>query len=322
MMSRFTLALAAALALPTIAWAGPLKPEQVSADAKWLAHVDVAAMNETQVLKEVRSIWPEKSQKFRAWMQESYGVDPREEFDSITLYGTGYDQGDCVMILSADYSAKKAEARSTQQDVETMQWRDHTIYTCQAGKMKHGDQQKQASSQDESSKTKKSDRVAWVLLDDDTIVYAKSVRGIKDAVETIEGHASSLAGKDSELTSELPQDVVAYATAVELDSIEHEGAMFPLLRQHKRVCYALGERDGKVFDELKLMARNEQVASQMKQVVEGFTAMLKVSVMDSQPLSKMMENVEVQQEGAKVTASWNGEVQRFASALEEYKSMK
>ncbi|TWT90371.1 hypothetical protein Mal64_07600 [Pseudobythopirellula maris] len=320
MIYRTVLALALAIALPTIASAGPLNADQVPEDTKWLAHVDLAALEETKALKEVRGTWPDRAQKFRNWMQETYGIDTREDFEGVTLYGSGYGEGDCVMLLTADFNADKVRSRiNKQKDVQETAWRGHTIYTCQASKNK---EEPHDSRGDEwsSKKDKKSHTVAWVLVDDNTIAYAKSKRSVKDAVETIEGHSASLKGEDSELTSGVPENAVVYASAIELKSIPHEGAMFPLLRQHKRACFAAGERDGKLFDELKLVARNEEVASQMKQVVEGFSAMLKVSLMDSEPLRKMVEDVEVQQDGATVTASWNGEIQRFAQALQNYKS--
>jgi len=322
MFYRLTLALAAAAILPTALMAGPLNPEQVPADAKWLAHVDLAALDETKALKEVRGIWPQRTEKLRSWMQENYGIDPREDFESVTLYGTGYAKGDCVLILTADYSEDKVRSLiQSQQDVKKTEWRDHTIYTCKAGDKKSDD------GQDSSAKNKgwgdgESKKVAWVLVDDDTIVYAKSPRGVKDAVETIEGHVASLEGKDSKLTSDLPHGAVAYAAAERLDSIPHDGLMFPVLRQLEHGCYALGERDGKLFDELKLVARNEEVASQLKQVIDGYAALCKVSVSDSKPLSKMMDNVQVQQNGATVKASWNGDVDRFAQALRNLKSVR
>ncbi len=184
------------------------------------------------------------------------------------------------------------------------------------------DEKKDASSSDYKSDSKwgdKSDRVAWVLVDDETIVYSKSVRSLKDAVETLEGHAESLEGKESELTADIPDNAVVYAAAVELDSISHEGAMFPLLRQHKRACYALGEKDGELFDELKLVARNEKVAEKMEKVVEGYAAAMKVMFIDSEPMSKMLENVEIEQDNATVKTCWNGDVDRFAEALKDCK---
>ncbi|MEQ8848022.1 hypothetical protein [Botrimarina sp.] len=325
-MLRSTVALAAALALSAVASAKPLNPERVSADAKWLAHVDLAALDKTQALKEARGVWPERAEKFRNWMRDTYGVDPREDLQSVTIYGTGYTEGDCAMVLTSDYSADKVRSRiDSQEDVKETEWRGHTIYTCKAGKMKHSSKGSDNQSSYGSSESKSgSDRVAWVLLDDNTIVYAKSKRGVKDAVETIEGHAPSLAsdGADSRLTADPPEAAVAYAAAVQLDEIPHEGWMFPLLRQHERATYALGERDGELFDELKLVARNEQVAEQMKQVVEGYTAALRVSFINSEPITKMLKNVEVQQDGDTVTASWNGEVERFAQALRSFKNDK
>ncbi len=322
--------MAAGLILPAAVGAGPLNPKVVSADAKWVAHVDFAALNDTKAVREVRDIWPKKTEKAREWMQENYGIDTREDFESATAYGSSYGKGDCVVVLKSDYSEDKVHSRiESQEDVKTTEWRGHKIYTCQASKMKSkhhkadsNDEKKDASSSDYKSDSKwgdKSDRVAWVLVDDETIVYSKSVRSLKDAVETLEGHAESLEGKESELTADIPDNAVVYAAAVELDSISHEGAMFPLLRQHKRACYALGEKDGELFDELKLVARNEKVAEKMEKVVEGYAAAMKVMFIDSEPMSKMLENVEIEQDNATVKTCWNGDVDRFAEALKDCK---
>ncbi len=327
MVTRFKLALVWAIALTAVAQAGELNPKQVPADAKWLAHVDLAALEETKALQKVRDTWPQKTERFRTWMQETYGVDPREDFESVTLYGTSYGKDDCVMILTSDYSTEKVKSRiESQQDVQKTEWCDHTLYTCpigKAGKDKSYAQDQQQTQQAHSSSSGKStDRVSWALIDDNTIAYSKSVRGLKDAIETIEGHNESLAGKDSKLTADLPNGAVAYAAATSLDSISHEGMLFPILRQHEHACFVLGERDGKLFDELKLVARNEEVAKQMKQVIEGYTAALKVSCMDSEPMSKMMDNVEIKQDGSTVTANWSGEIERFTQALNNLKSQQ
>jgi hypothetical protein len=96
--------------LPTSASAAPLDPAHVPEDAKWVIHVDLKALSETELAERVRENRGQMAVVARAWLQSRYGLDPREGLESVTAFSNTYEAHSGTMILKADYDRARVQA--------------------------------------------------------------------------------------------------------------------------------------------------------------------------------------------------------------------
>ncbi len=108
-----------------------------------------------------------------------------------------------------------------------------------------------------------------------------------------------------------------YGAAIELTKIARHDGSFPILQQHEQIVYESGEKDGKVFENLTLVATSPEVAKQMKDVLNGFVSLIKVWAGDNPSLSKLVDDVDLSIEGATVRSRFQASGKDVVSALEE-----
>ncbi len=83
--------------------AEPLDYRRVPADAKWLVHVDISAINSGDVSQKISARWrqlPATRQVLQQlrWMT---GVDLSKDLEGITVYGRNYEQHRAVTIFQS-----------------------------------------------------------------------------------------------------------------------------------------------------------------------------------------------------------------------------
>jgi len=84
--------------------AGPVQLEDVSAEATWLAHVDVDAMRSSAVIERLYHECVAESKLAECFDKASqrWGMDPRKDLHALTLYGAKIARGHGVLIVRAD----------------------------------------------------------------------------------------------------------------------------------------------------------------------------------------------------------------------------
>lgn len=369
--------------------AEPLNPKHVSAEAKWVIHIDLDALTETTLVERVRSKHPQLVQGVKHWFQENFGIDPGEDLHGVTMSGQSYKEHSGSLVLLADYDQEKVEAELKKKDkVETETWNDHTIYKLKVSKhakkakekkegeyAKHHakkdhkdtdkDKDKDKSKADRVKKDKEKDKekshadrdekdqkdkekkdkhadkdvhekkhgehsakeaakykqggekdVVIILLDGKKAVFAATPETAKATVKLLKGETESLEGKDSKLVTKLPDGAVAYGAAIELEKIERHEGVFPVLQQHKHIVWSTGERDGKAFENLTLVAQSEDVAKNMKETLDGLVAFMKVWAGDDEALKQVTQDVEITRDGDTVTSKYEADADDAISALQ------
>src|SRR5271165_2812843 len=106
-MKYFTHTLAIVISLAASATAGPLRKEEVAADAKWVLHLDVDQLRSTSAGNFViREIADKVFAKPKAIMKQDTGYDlDLTKVRSITAYG---DYRHPVMLVKSDIDVEKA----------------------------------------------------------------------------------------------------------------------------------------------------------------------------------------------------------------------
>jgi len=285
-----------ALALTSQAAARPLDSAQVPNDAKWVVHVDFDAFHETILLKRIEKAKPELVAGIREWMSTMYGVDPKSDLHGLTMFGQSYETHTGTAILAANFDQDKVVKKlKDSPQLRTTQWEGYTLYT---------------------KKEKNSQTVTILPLNGTHAIFASSPEKVQQAIRLIQGKGKSLLGQSSPLVREVPLGSVLYGAAIDLQQIKRHDGVFPILRQHEQVTYAIGNDGEHVFEELELVAASDEVAKEMKAVIDGCAAFLRVWSADNEALERLTADLTITRQGRKVTSYYHGNVQDVSAALD------
>lgn len=330
-LTAFLMTMLSMLLIPSLASADPLDPDHVPANAKWVIHVDLEGLSGTALADQVRQKRPEMAIYARQWIRNQYGIDPREDLDGLTMFSDTYAAHTGTAILKANFDRDKVKTElKNNPNARTESWQDLTLYTVTKGnrgaRVDEGNQrggadqqqQQQRGDQRRSRANRMQDKsITIVLLEDDKVVFASSADRAKEAVKLLKGDAPSLKGKDSPLLNELPEGAIMYGAATDLQEIKQREGIFPILRQHERIFWAVGEHNGKAFRKLTLIAQSDEVAKQMKTTLEGLVAFGKVWAADSENLTRVVEDAEVTIDGKVVELEGRSDTETVLNALGE-----
>jgi hypothetical protein len=294
----------ATTATPPRATAAELHPEHIPADAKWVLYFDVEQILDSQMIDEARQARPNLTKALRLWFQNQYGVDPRNDLRSVTLFSRSYRSYTGTVILHADYDPRKVESDIRKNDdLATEAWQGHTLYTVTLAKHRHGPHgDGQATKHDRSG----GKQMTIVLADEETIVLASSRKTAKQTLRLLAGETPSLASqpKASQLLAGDWQGAAMYGAAVDLGAVEQSEVPLPVLRQHERIIWTFKGRDGKLYEDARLVAKSPQVAKHVEQIVQGMVAYERLWAADSPSLNKLIDGVSIAREGKQVHVRW------------------
>jgi hypothetical protein len=255
-MKRLLLVAAAALSCTSIQ-AAPPNPKLVPADAKWAVHLDMEALLDASLVQKAVDRWMEEENGEFALnhVETMFGVDLREDVKGLTLYNTGFEEHEAVLLVNADFDqekllkiAKDLPDHDTEEvgSIEVHTWTDK----------EHGDR-----------------TVAGAFASDDLLVMASSMDLMKQALTVIEGDQDNLEGTESSLTRELPPGTVFAGGVVGLATADlpHEQELPEGLDE---IAIAIGEHEDKTFVAGRVAAKNEATATNIKEIIEGARALV------------------------------------------------
>jgi len=326
-----------------VASAKPLNPADLPSDAKWVIHIDFDVLSDTEFASHIREQRPEMTRQIRHWMQEQYGINPQQDLHGLTMFSDTYESHSGAVIVNASFNRSKVESEfASKKDVQKSQTQNHTFYTWDVTKNLdsaiYGDLRRKLdqtpttfTTDDRQTRERVSDRpdrsrggsqdrkpVTAVLVDRQTIVFAPTMERAKAVVRLLDGETESLEGIESRLTAGIPQDAFCYGAAIELSKIKQHDGIFPILKQHDHIRWAIGESQGQMFEKVTLVAQDEQVASQMKNAVEGLVSLINVWAADAEHLSKLyQQNLSIRQDGQHLMIDWQGDSHDVFAALQE-----
>jgi hypothetical protein len=295
---------------------GELNPKHIPADAKWVIHVNYDAMSGSALWQKLRD---EKlgsqqdgagQQNFgaliRAWTKDMYGIELPDDLNSVTMYSRDYKEYTGTMIVKAKYAADKIERLLIQSpNHRASQWQDHTLHTVTLAKQQRPGQAGQQE-------------MTVVMVDPDTLLMASSVDKAQAVLKLLEGEGDSLEGKDSPLLGDRVEKAWIYGAAIDLKELEQHPASMPILSQHERICWSFGKQeDGRLYEEAKLVAQSPEVAEEMKKVIDGLVAYLKLFSDGNETLVSLIDNTEVKIEDKTTSFNWHGTQEEVLSAVGE-----
>ena len=240
--------------------AGPYQGGDVSCEAKWVVHADLAQLRDTQfgghLLDKMRS---EDARNKLAAFQAIFNFDPRTDLDSLTLCGFGRrKKGDGVMIvkgrLDGDHLVTLVKANDTYQP--------HT----RGGFVVHSwiDVKEAAKAAGLGLDPKRSYGCVYAA---GIILISDNLDNVAKAIEVLAGRASSLQ-QDNPLGIQPPAAGFLTATAMtsRMKNVDPKAA---ILKRANGVSLSLGEAGGMMSGTLMLDAHDARAVTNLKKIVDG-----------------------------------------------------
>jgi hypothetical protein len=263
-----------------LARADALNKQHVSADAKWLVHVDCDYLRQTKVGEFLfnRFLAPKIAEVGASFKLDASNLVQR--ISSLTAYGTDFKKGpdaNGVLLINSDAETQKAL---------------EGLLVAQMLADTNGPVQK-ISEADAPALYSFGGQVFIAPQKGGPIVISKAEDQVETARELLAGKGQSLAASKNLQTLAPASDsffFVAAAEALELPKLPAEAK---ILQMAEGVRVALGEKAERVFLDLGLRAKTSEVTKEIQQVIEGMVALVKISQAENTELMDLAKSTKV-----------------------------
>jgi hypothetical protein len=278
------------LAWAATAQAGPLNLQEVAADTKWAAHLDVDALRASSLAQKARQEVMDKiphAEDHLRMLAEIAKFNPGTDLSSITIYGKQVKRRTGVAIVHAKVDQKflldKAALAPGHQTTTYGKYELHS-WTQGLG-------------------TKHERTMTGAFYKPDTMVFAASVDEVKAALDVLDGTKPSFAGKETGLTLSVPTGTILMVGEVGLtpEDLPRKSA---LVKKADAIVLAIGQEGANVFVVGQLLAKDDQTSGEIKMVLDGALALAKILKSDDAGLMKMVNSVHATVAGKTVNVEW------------------
>jgi hypothetical protein len=291
---------AAPLPLP----AGPVAPEYLSAQPRWLGHFDADRYRATKLGEYyVKHVMERHLTEAKAKHGFDFGPLLRS-LKSATAYGTGLEKNSedaGVLLLQA------APAAVDEFAIALAAWlaldKDHRIERLQ----------------DQPFALFEIDRDVLIApLADGRLMVGKSRTAVTKACDVVRDQAPNLAS--TPFFKELRRPGAGFIVVAAVEDLHKNKALPPqakIFRMAENGQLTLDERGEQLVLNVSLKAESEQAATQMKQLAEGLIAWAAMTKPDDQELQTLLKTVSISTAARTVTAKLEYPVERVRQKLEE-----
>jgi hypothetical protein len=287
MRTRLALAIAVVLSLAVVlgptraARAEPLSLEQIPADAKWAAHLDVDALRASSLPQKARqqilANHPE-AEKHLAMACDVWNFDPRTDLHGITIYGSQIKRDTGVAIVNAKVDQKLlAEKVQQAPNYQATKYGKYELHSWTHAK---------GSSRERA--------MTGTLYKPDVLVFGASADEVKAALDVLDGTKPNFVSHASEsgLSLSIPTGTILVAGVTGLADVVLP-CKSPLTKQADSIVLAIGESQGNAFVVGQIAAKKTEIAQQIKTVVDGALALATLANADDADAIKIVNAVNV-----------------------------
>lgn len=301
-MNRLWITISILMALTSSgAVAAPLDPSRLPADAKWVIHFDMAALQASGLLEDVGGLFPAGLEPARAQLQkieDNIGIDPTRDVLNVTVYDTRFAGKDGVMLIDVnDLDAGRLieQLKERRPDHLASVHEGQTIYSWTMERGRDGE------------------HVISGTTYRNTIVLSRSKTHVTDAIGLLAGRGRTIAA-DSPLARKAGSGTIALGRAVGMDEVKTPFNS-QIIREARSLSVAAGSADDELFFEGAMVASSPDVAKQCRAVVEGFRGIAALNAPD-ETARRLVSALMISTEGATVTAQWRASRDDILSAIE------
>jgi hypothetical protein len=264
--------------------AGPLDLDEVSAKAKWAAHLDLEGLFSSRIGGLFKDALEEEGAMAKI---DAFGTifefNILEDLHSITAYGTSFEKEEAVGIFKGRFDEKKILAlMGIEGTCRDFKHRGHTIHEW---KDSH-------------------ERFYINFLDSDGVMVSNSEELMKEAVEVLDGEQDSLDDRDGlKGLRSLPRHAFLAAAAQDFSKLagcgdEPQAAM---LKKAQEVRVVIGESEGMNYLDVTLATKDRETSQQVHDIVKGLIALGTIFSQDEPELAWLVEHAEVERDGRLVS---------------------
>ena len=247
----------AVLALATTAVAGPINAKDVPPAAKWVAHLDVQGLVNSQFGQWVLGQLREKEQldsKLQGFVS-IFGFDPVKDIASVTIYGTEYSPASAVIIFKGKWDKEKLLGLLKQNPgFGESAYGQHTIEKWT---------QNAEDAQDDGVRH-------GAFHGDGTAVISRSEAAVKAALDALDGKTAGTV----EVVPAMGPGVFLLVAAKEFALPANADPKAAVLKRIAGGTLMAGENGDTVFVNAKLNTRKPQDAQRVRQMLDGGLAFL------------------------------------------------
>ncbi len=282
----FTLAIMGSLA--SAVWSGPLPQKEVSAEAKWLIHLDLEQLRLTRLgsflNKEfLENVVEKKMGELKSQLKIDVNFDLKK-ISALTAYGTDYQkkpEANGILLIQTGQDAEKVidgllqavsalTSDESARPIRKLQQDPHVIYV-----------------------VGKNDLFASIY-EKETLVLGKSRDNIEKARQVLAGKAPSLNGNRA-FAGYPPMEKSFFFLGIA--EAFNENASIPpqakVLQMADGGRVVLGEKAEKLYLNLALRTKSEEITSQIQAIAQGLIAFAALSQGENQELQQLAQSIKV-----------------------------
>lgn len=287
---------------------GPRELAYVPRDAALLAYADVRSIMDSELRQRVRDLVPQKDRDREAFERET-GIDLERDIDHVVacvLPRTGEDGG--LVLASGRFDAGRLEALAREHGAEVQDYRGRRVILMTP--------RRQAEEASPSAESRRFGGGLAVLSSD--LVAIGDETSLRRAIDTAEDGQSVTGNSElMRLLGEVEPDAQAWAVG----GFEALASTRKLPEEISRQIPALkwfaasGRIDGGVSGTLRAEARDEPSAQNLRDVIRGFFALVKMQAGSNPEWQEVLQALQLSGEGTTVSVSFTlpaGMLERFS----------
>lgn len=257
----------------------------VPADAKWVMHLDLKALNGSPMGRFIRQSMGESALRGLASLQSVSGINLTNDVDSLVVFGTAQAQTSAVMVVSGRFDVAKLTAiAGGAKEYQNKVFGEHSLL----------------SWSDKGKRTNLcfADPTVAVLSQDENAVRAAVTRMDAPGVGAAGGGAFGRVLKRSggRFLAVQANDVAALSGA---------NPQIQMFKQAEAVLLEVGQlaRENGLDVALSVKARTEEMAQQFSQAAQGLQALFQLQAAQNPDVAELAQGAKVGLEGDVVSIS-------------------
>jgi hypothetical protein len=278
--------------------AEPLNPQRVSADAKWLLHLDADAMRGSVVANAGYEQYKEKCKAIGQQIEELRTAcqifDPIKDLKAVTFYGTQFKDDAGVAIVHASFSESVLntlyEAVQKLPDYKLLRHESHDMHAWTHAKG-----------------TPHQRSMIGVYVQPDLMLFGTSADEVAAALDVLDGAKPRLAEKTSPMSAPTPAGTLLELRLTGLSTVKLP-IESPIIKRIEMLGLTSGESDQVSYLTIKLGTNDAKAAEEVKAVIDGILDSALLAT-ENYEMSELLNAVRVTADDKMVTVDVRGPAQ-------------
>lgn len=313
----------ASLTLVSTSSADDFQPNRVSADAKWLAYINVEGILNSSLGKFMHEHgealgFSMEGEDFEE-LEAQFGLNPMKDVRSATIYGEGVPEegGSFIAIFETSAAVDDALAQltaATEQGAEGAPPMETVELSGQkVSKIGEGDETAYVQIRPGSNSSER------------LVIFSMNQDWMSKGLRVLDGKGESLAGSEKAvIRHDIPDGVLVFASCHDLELVkmglqDNDEPASAFLRDAKGVDFAFGELSGDTFFSLSLETGSKENAQNLSDIGRGLIGMARMAGNNEPEFKSLVEplrSVQVKVEGANISVSVKHNSAKLVEALE------